>query len=40
MDSQSGGLKSLTGQIDTPTVIHAVVIVVVVLIVYHFVFHR
>lgn len=40
MDSQSGGLRSLTGNIDPSTVIHAVVIVVAVLIVYHLVFHR
>lgn len=39
MDTSSG-LKGLTGSIDTATVIHAVVIVVLVLIVYHFIFHR
>lgn len=36
-DNQTNGILS---KVDMPTVVHAAVIVVVVLVVYHFLFHR
>lgn len=32
--------NGILGKVDMPTVIHAAVVVVVVLVVYHFLFHR
>lgn len=40
MDQQSGGLSFLRNGFDGTTAIHVVVGVILILVVYHFVFHR